>query len=123
MYIRNLIFTGLVVATAANAGTQQRTNSDRKNILFIVCDDLRPELGCYGQEQIKSPNIDSWAAQSVLFNRAYCNIAVSGASRASLLTGLRPTKICYKLGMPVPMWMFPMRLPYRNVSEMPDIQQ
>lgn len=78
MYIRNLIFTGLVVATAANAGTQQRTNSDRKNILFIVCDDLRPELGCYGQEQIKSPNIDSWAAQSVLFNRAYCNIAVSG---------------------------------------------
>lgn len=92
MYTRNLILTSLAIATSANAWSGQRTDNDKKNILFIVCDDLRPELGCYGQEQIKSPNLDSWAAQSVLFNRAYCNIAVSGASRASLLTGLRPTK-------------------------------
>ena len=66
--------------------------SRQTKYLFIVCDDLRPELGCYGRKQIKSPNIDRWATQSVLFDRAYCNIAVSGASRASLLTGLRPTK-------------------------------
>jgi len=92
MYIRDLILTGLSVVASIPVWSQQETGSDKKNVLFIVCDDLRPELGCYGQEQIKSPNLDSWAAQSVLFNRAYCNIAVSGASRASLLTGLRPTK-------------------------------
>lgn len=121
MYKRNLILTGLAVTASINVWSQQKTNHDRQNILFIVCDDLRPELGCYGRKQIKSPNIDRWATQSVLFDRAYCNIAVSGASRASLLTGLRPTKICYRLGMPVPMWMFLTQLPYRNVLETPDI--
>ena len=70
MYIRNLILTGLAVMASINVWSQQKTNHDRKNVLFIVCDDPRPELGCYGQKQIKSPNIDSWAAQSVLFNRA-----------------------------------------------------
>ena len=64
----------------------------KNNILFIVCDDLRPELNCYGESQISSPNIDRFASESVLFERAYCNIPVSGASRASLLTGLRPTR-------------------------------
>lgn len=63
----------------------------RPNILFIAVDDLRPELGCYGNRIIKSPNIDRLAAESVIFSRAYCNVPVSGASRASLLTGTRPT--------------------------------
>ncbi len=53
-----------------------------KNILFIICDDLRPELNCYGNSMIVSPNIDELANNSVVFNRAYCNIPVSGASRA-----------------------------------------
>lgn len=35
--------------------------TDRMNVLFVVVDDLRPELGCYGKEQIISPNIDSLA--------------------------------------------------------------
>lgn len=87
MYTRNLLFTGLVLINSVSAGAKEKNN-----ILFIICDDLRPELGCYGQKQIQSPHIDHWAAQSILFDRAYCNIAVSGASRASLLTGLRPTK-------------------------------
>ncbi|MDX1681333.1 MAG: sulfatase-like hydrolase/transferase, partial [Akkermansiaceae bacterium] len=61
------------------------------NVLFIAIDDLRPELGCYGSEQVKSPNIDALAKESLLFQRAYCQIAVCGASRASLLTGVWPT--------------------------------
>ena len=44
----------------------------RPNILFIAVDDLRPELGCYGTKEIKTPNIDAFAAGGVLFNRAYC---------------------------------------------------
>lgn len=63
------------------------------NILFIPIDDLRPELGCYGNEYIKTPNIDQLAKQGVVFTRAYCQQAVCNPSRASLLTGLRPDSI------------------------------
>ncbi len=62
------------------------------NILFIAVDDLRPELNFYGANHIKSPNLDKLSEKSLIFNRAYCNIPVCGASRASILTGMRPTR-------------------------------
>ncbi len=62
----------------------------KMNVLFLAVDDLRPQLGCYGKTHIKSPNIDRLASQGLLFRRAYCQQAVCGASRASLLTGMRP---------------------------------
>ena len=65
--------------------------TNKKNVLFIMVDDLRPELNIYGQSKIISPNIDALANSGVTFNRAYCNVPVCGASRASLLTGIRPT--------------------------------
>jgi len=63
----------------------------KPNVLFIAIDDLRPELGCYGNLHIKSPNIDTLAGEGMIFNRAYCQIAVCGASRASLMTSVLPT--------------------------------
>ncbi|MBT3637247.1 MAG: sulfatase [Opitutae bacterium] len=64
----------------------------KPNILFIAIDDLRPELGCFGVKEVRSPNIDKLATGGTIFKRAYCQVAVCGASRASLMTGLRPTQ-------------------------------
>jgi len=62
------------------------------NILFIAIDDLKPSLGCYGDETTHSPNIDDLASRGVVFLNNHCQQAVCGASRASLLTGMYPDK-------------------------------
>ena len=61
------------------------------NVLFLFVDDLRPELPTYGHTQVHAPNIERLAQQSLVFRNAYANVPVCGASRGSLLTGLRPT--------------------------------
>lgn len=62
----------------------------RPNVLFLVVDDLRPELGCYGNGVIQTPHIDRLARRGVVFTRAYCQQAVCTPSRTSFLSGLRP---------------------------------
>jgi iduronate 2-sulfatase len=86
----------------AMAFSQTREGRRKMNVLFIAVDDLRPQLACYGQKQIISPNIDRLARRGLLFERTYCQQAVCAPSRASLLTGTRPdtTKI-YDLKTPV----------------------
>jgi arylsulfatase A-like enzyme len=73
-------------AAAASRSSQRR----KKNVLFIAVDDLRPQLGCYGKKHIISPNIDRLAARGLLFESTYCQQAVCGPTRASLLSGVRP---------------------------------
>jgi iduronate 2-sulfatase len=80
-----LAFSGLPFLTVQKAS--------RPNILFIIVDDLRPELGCYGTPLIRTPNIDSLAARGMVFTRAYCQQAMCNPSRASVLTGRRPDTI------------------------------
>ncbi|MFZ9937206.1 MAG: sulfatase [Luteolibacter sp.] len=59
----------------------------RPNVLLICVDDLRPELGCYGQSHIQSPNIDRLAREGRLFRHHYVQAPTCGASRYTLLTG------------------------------------
>ncbi|MBN2131029.1 MAG: sulfatase [Sedimentisphaerales bacterium] len=73
-----------------NLSLGQTANRRNMNVLFIAVDDLRPQLGCYGHKQILSPNIDRLAREGLLFERTYCQQAVCGATRASLLVGARP---------------------------------
>ena len=79
----------------ASRGQTSAPAAKKPNILFIAIDDLRPQLGCYGQSQMKTPHIDALAKSGLVFNRAYCQQAVCSPSRISLLTGRRPdsTKI------------------------------
>ncbi len=62
----------------------------KPNVLFIAVDDLRPELGCYGRDHIKSPNIDALARSGIVFERAYVQQAICSPSRTAVMTGLRP---------------------------------
>ena len=71
----------------------------KPNVLLICVDDLKPLLGCYGNKQIHSPNMDRLATRGLLFERAYCNQAVCAPSRNALLTGVRSTSLgIYDLG-------------------------
>jgi iduronate 2-sulfatase len=63
------------------------------NVLFFAVDDLRPQLGCFGDRLAHTPNIDALAAHGTIFRHTYCHQALCGPSRASLLTGLRPDTI------------------------------
>lgn len=62
----------------------------RPNVLLIISDDLRPQLGAYGDKLAKTPHLDRFAQTAVRFDRAYVQQAVCSPSRNSFLSGLRP---------------------------------
>ena len=70
----------------------------KMNVLFLVADDLRPNLGTYSSANSKyykmppmhTPNLDALAQDSIIFDHAYSQIALCGPSRTSVLTGRRP---------------------------------
>lgn len=73
-----------------------RTNVEPTNLLFIMFDDLRPELSIYGKSHMITPNFERLAKRSVIFDQAHAQVAVCNPSRNSLLTGLRPDSMnCY----------------------------
>jgi arylsulfatase A-like enzyme len=84
-YTMILTAGSMQIAAATAADTTKKTN-----ILFIPVDDLKPILGCYGNNQIKTPNIDRLAKEGMLFFNAHCQQAVCGPSRASVMSGLYP---------------------------------
>jgi arylsulfatase A-like enzyme len=93
MKLKIIAFFILLIIFISSLNTKNNYEiSNKPNIIFIAVDDLRPQLNCYGKNQIISPNIDGLASVSHIYQNAVCNFPVCGASRASLLTGLRPNK-------------------------------
>eukprot|EP00937_MAST-01D_sp_MAST-1D-sp2_P002994 g2994.t1 len=62
----------------------------RPNVLILVVDDLRPELGAFGASHVHSPNLDALARRSLVLEANYVQVPVCGPTRASFLTGRRP---------------------------------
>ena len=67
--------------------------TERPNILWLVCEDISPYLGCYGDQQALTPNLDQLASEGVLFTRAYSNAPVCAVARSTLLTGMYASTI------------------------------
>ena len=67
----------------------QLVAAERPNVLYILCDDLRPDaLGCLGSKHVLTPHIDRLAAEGVLFRNSFCTTSLCSPSRASIFTGL-----------------------------------
>lgn len=88
MTLRSLRFSAFSFLIALTCSA-----AERPNVLFIAVDDLRPAIGCYGDPLAVTPHLDQLAREGMLFERAYCQVAVCNPSRASLMTGLRPDRL------------------------------
>lgn len=95
----SLFVLGFTSACTVDANTKAANKSSsfvtkklvKPNVLFIAVDDLRVQYGPYDFDKAITPNIDALVNQGVAFTQAYSNVPVCGASRASMLTGVRPT--------------------------------
>ena len=90
--VQTLIYSGLTLFIFGCSPVEKNKSKQTPNILFIAVDDLRPELGIYGNTTVKTPNIDRLAKSGSYFKRHYVHVPTCGASRYSLMTGLRPKK-------------------------------
>ena len=79
----------LLLLLSVGAGVESLAASAKKpNIIFILADDLGyGELGCYGQQKIKTPNLDHMAREGIRFTRFYAGSTVCAPSRSVLMTG------------------------------------
>ncbi|MCG8649298.1 MAG: sulfatase [Pirellulales bacterium] len=84
----NVTIAGVAIANEPGASTQ--ASQKPVNVLFLICDDLNCDLGCYGHPLVKTPHIDRLARRGVRFANAHCQYPLCGPSRASFMTGLYP---------------------------------
>ncbi|MCA9050689.1 MAG: sulfatase-like hydrolase/transferase, partial [Planctomycetaceae bacterium] len=67
--------------------------AERPNILWLSCEDISPHLGCYGDALATTPNLDAFAAESVVYEHAYTTAGVCAPCRSAIITGMYQTSI------------------------------
>ncbi len=86
-----ITFLGILAQAGLNL-TNLNAQEKKMNVLFIAVDDLKPVISAYGDKHAKTPGMDRLAREGVVFQNTYCQQAICGATRASLLTGMYPDK-------------------------------
>src|SRR5690606_12327372 len=86
----NLIKYMLLTVTLVSYAQKEKQSGKNYNVLLIMADDLSTDLNVFGNNQIKSPNIDALAEDGLLLKNAYCTVPLCGPSRVAILTGLSP---------------------------------
>ncbi|MBI3308714.1 MAG: sulfatase [Candidatus Melainabacteria bacterium] len=84
----SILFIAIIFGFSIFKFTHHTNN--KPNVLFIIVDDLRPELGCYGKTHVKTPNIDKLASKGLLFTHAYSQASSCFPARQALILGRRP---------------------------------
>ena len=100
-YYQKLLIAFLIFLSISSVLSQSiRSNQQKPNVILILIDDLKPNLGIYGDDFSKSPNIDQLAREGIRFNLAFANQAVCVASRYNLMLGKRSTSTgLYRFGV------------------------
>lgn len=86
-----LLSTLTLSALPACAASASTTSAQRPNILWIIADDLSPDLGCYGDEAVSTPNIDRVAHEGARYTNAFATAPVCSSSRSAFITGVYQT--------------------------------
>ena len=81
---------GEVPATSGPAARPKAEARSKPNILWISCEDISPNLGCYGDAYASTPNLDQLAAQGTRFTRAFTPSGVCAINRTGIITGRYP---------------------------------
>lgn len=92
---RKMLCLAVILSVWTGTNPVEAATSEQKNVLLILTDDFRAEAGVYGSSDVNTPNMDSFAAESLQFNQAYTQIPKCGPERASLLTSRNPTTTNY----------------------------
>ena len=83
----------LVLVTVGNCVVADDPPAERPNVVWITCEDMSPNLGCYGDTYAVTPNLDRLAARGVRYTRAFTHAGVCAPSRSGLITGMYPTSL------------------------------
>lgn len=82
-----------LLAAVALLAAQPLAAAERPNVILIGAEDISPNLGCYGDPDAITPNLDRLAAQGARFTRCFTHAPVCAPSRSGLITGVYPTTL------------------------------
>jgi arylsulfatase A-like enzyme len=86
--LRSLLALGLILTAGVSFSQQVSAAEQKPNILWIIAEDMGPELGCYGTPEVKTPTLDRLAEQGMQFQNAFTVTPVCSTSRSSFMTGM-----------------------------------